>query len=176
MASRIDIVTEDLEQYTRMAQEANNAIAAAAQLLNSITVHTDWECPQRDAIVEDTQRNRADSNRLQENAESYYREILAASEAFKAAEDGLNQKINGVEELISRFLSLVPGSGSSGGGGGHSFGRSNTGGLHFPGNGGLKQIAVKIGQAAVEKTRNFGNTVSFSDLRSQLGTGFRNLK
>lgn len=63
-----------------------------------------------------------------------------------------------------------------GGGGGHSFGSSNTGGLHFPGNGGFTQIAAKIGKAAVEKTRNFGNTVSFSDLRSQLGTGFRNQK
>jgi hypothetical protein len=105
----------------KIAQAANSAITEAAELLNAVTVHDDWQCPQRQDIIETTVRVHSEATRLQGDADQFYQNILYSSQEFQKAEQDINQAINEMEGLLAEFLSLVPFS-SSGGGGGHRIG------------------------------------------------------
>lgn len=152
MAQMIDIITDELEQFVQMSKQANAAITDAAQLLQAITVHTDWQCPQRDMIIDNTNRNRADSLHLMEHAERYYQSILQASEEFKTLEGQIDTHINVVDGLLGDFLSRVP----SGGGGGHGYSSGHTG-TPAPGSG-HTPVAGKIAKS-LTKQQSLGELV-----------------
>lgn len=158
MASLIDINTEELQQYVQIARQANEALTQAASLLNSVVEHNDWQCPEREAINQNTARNRADSMRLQEDAEKFYTAIVQASEDFLRAESEVNQNINGVDELIARFLSLVPSETASDNG--------NWSGP--PMKGGPAPGVYYFSGSQTEKSSGFGNVVNFKDMMRSL--------
>lgn len=164
MASRIDITTEELEQCARTAQQANQCISEAASLLRAIAVHNDWQCPQRVAIVSATEAVRKESEQLRADADSYYNQVQAAAAAFRDAENALNQKINGVNEIISKFISLVPqgdaGDSSASGGGGHSFSRSFA-----------EQFKQTVSKKTGKTLPEFGKTINFASMRQALKPG-----
>lgn len=115
MALIIDLNTDELQNVVQVARQANNTLTDAAQLLSSITVHTDWQCSTRDQINQNTLRNRSESLRLQADAESLYINILYALEQFLAAEQAINASFDEVDGPIAGFLSRTPaGAGSSG--------------------------------------------------------------
>lgn len=158
MASLIDINTEELQQYVQLARQANEALTGAASLLNSVVEHNDWQCPEREAINQNTTRNRTDSMRLQQDAENFYKAVVLASEDFLAAENEVNQSINSVDEMISRFLSLVPSETASD--------DSNWSGP--PMEGGPAPGVYYFSGSQTEKSSGFGNMVSFQDIKSSL--------
>lgn len=152
MSSYIDINTDELEEYVKIARRANEAISSVAELLNSIAVHNDWECTARNTIIDNTNRFRSDSIKLQADANNYYTAIIAASSKFIEKEQALTNRINDVDGIISSFLSKTS---NSGGGGGHSFAGSTA----------KQSISKKSGGSSL-----FGNTVNFGDFASSLHT------
>ena len=119
MALIIDLNTDELQNVVQVARQANNALTDAAALLNSIVVHTDWQCTTRDQINQNTLRNRSESLRLQADAENLYNNILYALEQFLAAEQAINASFDDVDNPIAGFLSRTPAHASDAGGKGN---------------------------------------------------------
>ena len=55
-------------------------------LLNRIVVHNDWECAERDAINDNTIRNKNDARYIQQCAEQFYRNVEMSADLFRQAE------------------------------------------------------------------------------------------
>ena len=104
----IDMNTQQLQAAVQAARAANEAISDAARLLNSVVVHTDWQCPERSEINENTTRNRSQALTLQADAERLYNNINYAAEAFLAAEQQISSSFNTVDGPIASFLSQTP--------------------------------------------------------------------
>ena len=104
----IDLNTQQLQAAVQAARAANEAISDAANLLNSVVVHTDWQCPERSEINENTSRNRSQALTLQADAERLYNNINYAAEAFLAAEQQVSSSFNTVDGPIASFLSQTP--------------------------------------------------------------------
>ena len=104
----IDINTDQLQSAVQIARAANEAISDAASLLSSVVVHTDWQCPERSEINENTSRNRSQALTLQADAERLYSNISYAAEAFLAAEQQVSTSFNTVDGPIASFLSQTP--------------------------------------------------------------------
>lgn len=104
----VDIDTEELKQAAAIARRANEAITAAMNLLNRIVVHNDWECAERDAINDNTIRNKNDARYIQQCAEQFYRNVEMSADLFRQAEQELRQSFETVEGPLGTFLSLVP--------------------------------------------------------------------
>lgn len=109
----IDINTDQLQSAVQAARAANEAISEAAGLLNSVVVHTDWQCPERSEINDNTIRNRSQALTLQADAERLYRNINDTAEAFLLAEQQVSGSFNTVDGPIASFLSQTPASGVS---------------------------------------------------------------
>lgn len=105
----IDLNTDQLQSAVQIARSANAAITDAANLLNSVVVHNDWQCPERTEINDNTTRNRGQSLTLQADAERLYNNICYAAEQFLAAEQEVSNSFNAVDSPIASFLSKVPG-------------------------------------------------------------------
>lgn len=104
----IDINTDQLQSAVQAARAANEAISDAANLLSSVVVHTDWQCPERSEINDNTVRNRSQALTLQADAEKLYNNICYAAEAFLAAEQQISSSFNTVDGPIASFLSQTP--------------------------------------------------------------------
>lgn len=104
----IDLNTEQLQTAVQIARSANAAISDAASLLNSVVIHTDWQCPERTEINENTANNRSQALTLQADAERLYSNIFYAAEAFLAAEQEIASSFSAVDSPISSFLSMTP--------------------------------------------------------------------
>ena len=76
----LNIDTSRLRSSVSVAQQANEAISEAANLLNAITVHDDWICTERDRIKEMTLSNKQKAQQIQERSSSFYSAIQTASE------------------------------------------------------------------------------------------------
>lgn len=111
----IDLNTDELQQAVQIARSANEALSDAANLLNSIAIHNDWQCPERTEINGNTNRNRTQSLQIQADAESLYKNIMYAAERFQQEEQETIKSFASVDEPIARFLSQVPASGMSDG-------------------------------------------------------------
>jgi hypothetical protein len=109
----IDINTDQLQSAVQAARAANEAISEAAGLLNSVVVHTDWQCPERSEINDNTIRNRSQALTLQADAERLYSNINDTAEAFLLAEQQVSGSFNTVDGPIASFLSQTPASGVS---------------------------------------------------------------
>ena len=147
MKTMIQLDTDTLRSTVVSAEQTNNQITQAMNLLNQIVIHNDWECQERDAINNNTVIYQRMVAQVQANSTLFYNAIKRSSQAFDEKEQSLITKTNGVDELISSILCVNPAvissestaasevsivdfgnvSGSmSGGGGGHSFGTSGT--------------------------------------------------
>ena len=104
----IDLNTDQLQTAVQIARSANAAISDAANLLNSVVSHNDWQCPERSEINDNTSRNRSQILTLQTDAERLYNNICFAAEQFLAAEQELASSFNNVDAPIASFLSKVP--------------------------------------------------------------------
>lgn len=104
----IDINTDQLQSAVQIARAANEAISDAAGLLNSVVVHTDWQCPERSEINDNTARNRSQALTLQADAERLYNNISYAAQAFLSAEQQVSNSFNTVDGPIASFLSQTP--------------------------------------------------------------------
>lgn len=105
----IDLNTQQLQTTVQMARAANEALTDAANLLNTVVVHTEWQCPERTEINDNTTRNRHQSLVLQADAEQLYRNICYAANAFEAAEREVASSFSTVDSPIASFLSKTPG-------------------------------------------------------------------
>ena len=110
----LDLNTDQLQSAVQLARAANEAITDAASLLNSVVVHTDWQCPERTEINNNTTRNRSQALTLQTDAERLYNSICYASEMFLAAEQEVANSFNTVDGPIASFLSKTPAVSTSG--------------------------------------------------------------
>lgn len=108
MSFIIDINTDELKNAVTIARRANEQLTEAMNLLNQIVVHNDWECSERDQMNENTVRNKADINNIQNNAEVFYNNICYASDRFSALEQEIYDSFGLVEGPLGTFLSLVP--------------------------------------------------------------------
>ena len=113
----IDLNTDELQQIVQIARNANEALSDAANLLNSIAIHNDWQCPERTEINRNTNQYRTQSLQIQTDAESLYKNIIYAAERFQQEEQELIKSFASVDEPIARFLSQTPSSGISDKGG-----------------------------------------------------------
>jgi len=104
----IDMNTEQLQTAVQIARAANEAITDAAALLNSVVIHTDWQCPERSEINNNTARNRSQALTLQADAERLYNNICYAAERFLSAEQEVAASFNTVDSPIASFLSKTP--------------------------------------------------------------------
>lgn len=104
----IDINTEQLQSAVQIARAANEAISDAASLLNSVVIHTDWQCPERTEINDNTARNRSQALTLQADAERLYSNICCCADLFLAAEQEVSASFNAVDSPIASFLSKTP--------------------------------------------------------------------
>lgn len=104
----LNIDTSILRSSVSVAQQANEAISEAANLLNEITVHEDWICRERDRIKEMTTSNKQKAQQIQERSSSFYSAIQTASERFDSTEQDSCRRINGVDDIIGRITTIVP--------------------------------------------------------------------
>lgn len=102
------INTDALRNVAASAKTANEAILDAMKLLESITVHDDWICVQREAIKEYTLANKKDSQTIHDNANSFYTAIETASQRFDETETTDAGKVNSIDEAIGSVLTVVP--------------------------------------------------------------------
>jgi len=105
----IDLNTEQLQNAVQIARSANAALTEAANLLNSVVIHNDWQCPERSEINDNTARNRSQSLTLQADAERLYNNICYAADMFLGAEQEVSNSFNAVDSPIASFLAKVPG-------------------------------------------------------------------
>ena len=104
----IDINTDQLQSLVQVARAANMAITDAAQLLNTVVAHNDWQCPERTEINNGLISNRTQSLALQTDAERLYTNSCYAAEQFLAAEQEILAKFDTVDGPIASFLALAP--------------------------------------------------------------------
>lgn len=108
MAMIIDLNTDELQSAVQIARRTNEFLTEAANLLNSVVVHNDWQCPERYEINNNTTRNRTQALTLQADAENLYNNINYASEQFLAAEQEIYRSFDTVDGPIASFLSQTP--------------------------------------------------------------------
>lgn len=104
----LNIDTSILRSSVSVAEQANTAITEASNLLNSITVHDDWVCRERDRIKEMTLSNRQNAQQIQERSSSFSSAIKTASEKFDTTEQDSCRRINGVDDSIGKITTVVP--------------------------------------------------------------------
>lgn len=104
----LNIDTSILRSSVSVAEQANTAITEGSNLLNSITVHDDWVCRERDKIKEMTLSNRQNAQQIQERSSSFYSAIKTASEKFDTTEQDSCRRINGVDDSIGKITTVVP--------------------------------------------------------------------
>lgn len=104
----LNIDTSILRNSVSVAEQANTAITEASNLLNSITVHDDWVCRERDKIKEMTLSNRQNAHQIQERSSSFYSAIKTASEKFDTTEQDSCRRINGLDDSIGKITTVVP--------------------------------------------------------------------
>lgn len=104
----LNIDTSILRSSVSVAQQANEAISEAANLLNAITVHDDWICTERDRIKEMTLSNKQKAQQIQERSSSFYSAIQTASERFDSTEQDSCHRIQGIDDIIGRITTIVP--------------------------------------------------------------------
>lgn len=104
----LNIDTSILRSSVSVAEQANTAITEASNLLNSITVHDDWVCRERDKIKEMTLSNRQNAHQIQERSSSFYSAIKTASEKFDTTEQDSCRRINGLDDSIGKITTVVP--------------------------------------------------------------------
>lgn len=104
----IDLNTDELQAAANAANQTNNMLVEAMNLLNQVVVHNDWACPERHAINDNTVQNRSLVQKLQGDAQSFYHTIQQVTEQFLEAEQQINQSFGQVEGPLASFLSLVP--------------------------------------------------------------------
>lgn len=108
MATYLEIDTDLLRSTVASAEQTNMQISDAVNLLNRIVVHEDWLCEERYAINNNTVKNQNTASKIQANSTAFYNAIKQASQDFDAEEQNQISGINGVDELISRILNVVP--------------------------------------------------------------------
>lgn len=105
----IDLNTDELQAAANAANQTNNMLLEAMNLLNQVVVHNDWACPERHAINDNTVQNRTMVSKMQADAQNFYQTIQQVTELFLEAEQQINQSFGQVEGSLASFLSLVPG-------------------------------------------------------------------
>lgn len=104
----IDLNTDELQAAANAANQTNNMLMEAMNLLNQVVVHNDWACPERHAINDNTVQNRSLVQKLQGDAQNFYNTIAQVTELFLEAEQQINQSFGQVEAPLASFLSLIP--------------------------------------------------------------------
>lgn len=105
----LDIDTDVLRSCVAIAQQANEAVSEACNLLNQVVVHNDWACVERMQINENTVNNRQKALTLQSSASAFYAAVAQASARFDETEQENVNRVNQVEGLLSQMISVVPG-------------------------------------------------------------------
>lgn len=115
--SILDLDTDILRDTVTAAEQANSDITEAMNLLNQIVVHDDWICKEREIIKNYTLSNRQKVQELQSNADSFYKAVKQSSERFEEMEQTILQRVNQVDDLLSKIHNVVPtlGAGAAGG-------------------------------------------------------------
>lgn len=105
----LNIDTSVLRSSVSVAEQTNEAITEAANLLNAIVVHEDWTCTERERIKEMTLANKQKAQEIREHGQAFYSAIKTASEKFDETERESCRRINGVDDIIGKVISVVPG-------------------------------------------------------------------
>lgn len=106
--SILNIDTSILRSSVSVAEQANERIEEASNLLNSITVHEDWVCRERDKIKEMTLSNKQKAQQIKERSSAFYSAIKTSSERFDMTEQESCHRINGVDSIIGKVSTVVP--------------------------------------------------------------------
>ena len=110
----LDLDTDALRASVTVAEQANNEITQAMNLLNQIVVHEDWVCKERDNIKNYTLTNRQRVQELQAHSSAFYSAIKQSSERFDQAEQSMIQRVNQMDGLLSQIHNVVPTLGAGG--------------------------------------------------------------
>ncbi len=101
--------TDTLVQAVSVADRANQEISSAMSLLNQVAEHTDWECPERDLLIQKTRDNKAKIKDIQAKSDSFYHAISQAKDQFLETEKNCANRSNQMDALISDLQNIVPG-------------------------------------------------------------------
>ena len=104
----LNIDTDVLRNSVSIAERANQEISEAMNLLNQITIHSDWICPQRDEINNYTRMNKERIRVIQSNSSSFYNAIRESSNIFDDTERENMNAHNNLDGIIARILSISP--------------------------------------------------------------------
>lgn len=101
--------TDTIIQAVSVADKANQEITSAMNLLNQVAEHTDWECPERDLLIEKTRNNKAKIKEIQTKSDGFYHAISQAKDQFLETEKNCTTRSNQMDALISELQNIVPG-------------------------------------------------------------------
>ena len=107
----LQLDTDSLRSVVSAAKQANAAIEEAANLLNSIVEHNDWECSERATIINYTRENKRQINTLEENAGSYYNAVNRAADRFEEEEQRHIAAQGSVDSILASIHNVVPNAG-----------------------------------------------------------------
>lgn len=107
--SILEVDTDQLRASVATARQTNEAVTEACTLLDRVVVHNDWVCQERTQLNENTISNRQSAQEIQGHTSAFYRAIEQASTMFDEREQSNIISINQVEDLLSGFISVVPG-------------------------------------------------------------------
>ena len=110
----LQLDTDILRSAVSSAQNASEMINDAMILLNSIAIHDDWECKERNTITNYTLQNRAKIGEIDEKARVFYDRINQAANRFEEEEQRQITAQESVESIIAQIHNVAVG-GSSGG-------------------------------------------------------------
>ncbi len=102
----IDINTDDLKSLAQGAKLANQEISAAANLLNQITVHNNWNCKERDQLNGYTLGNRKRIQALHEVSDDFLNKVINLAGEFEAAENQIPAMFQGLDSIVSKAVSI----------------------------------------------------------------------
>ncbi len=109
MAVILKLDTDLLRSTVSVAQQTNEAITEAANLLNQVVIHNDWECVERTQINNNTLANKQTAKDIQDKTSAFYNAISTASSRFDEAEQNTVSRGNSLDEIIGTVVNVVPG-------------------------------------------------------------------
>ncbi len=102
----IDINTDDLKNLAQSAKLANQEINAAANLLNQVVVHNNWNCRERDQLNGYTLDNKKRMQALHEVSDDFLNKVIRLSGEFETVERQIPDMFHGLDAIVSKAVSI----------------------------------------------------------------------
>ena len=103
----IAIDSDVLRSLASVADSAAQEMTSAAEKLNNVTVHDDWNCAERDIINEHIISVKKKTTALQNKTQSFLELIRNTANKFDIADSNINLSFVNLQNTVSDYLSVV---------------------------------------------------------------------